>query len=144
MNEENQVAKMKYTDDRNIGNSIITFGTILNASYLIDDNPISISGILDLFALIEALVFNEKLIFIPILEEEISQHQHTHFFNYLLKNNILKAHILSDSEEKKISSYFTNEFKKLGESDLLGKLLKKISKTMKNPDVFRKIAYKTY
>jgi len=53
MGISNKLTQISGIQDSSIGSSIITFGTILNASYLIDGNPLTVSGILDLFAVLK-------------------------------------------------------------------------------------------
>ncbi len=142
MGISNKPYQISGIQDSSVGSSIITFGTILNASYLIDGTPLTVSGILDLFAVIEDLIFNEKLFFIPINEKEVDHHKSTGLFNCLREENIITQHILSDDDENKIASILFSEFEKYRGDEKIDRILIKISETLKPPKVLRENAYK--
>ena len=141
MNKSNKLPIISDIKDSNVGSSIITFGTILNASYLIDGNPLTVSSILDLFALIEDIVFNENLYFIPINEKEVSHHANTELFNCLLGDNIITQYNLSDNNENKIAATLYSESEKYRGNETFDRIFNKISKTLKTPKLYRENAF---
>lgn len=128
--------------EKPIGQEFIAMNTLINASFLVDGEQLTLGGFLDLCALTEAVVLNEKLHFIPMLREETMQYDHLALFKQLLDEGILTEVLLNEEKEEKFASIISEEFSKYNGDSSIESLLRKIGAIMPMAKQYRESAYK--
>jgi hypothetical protein len=135
IDKKSSIKQIPVSSKREIGTSLITFGTLINSCFLVESNQLSIDTILDLFALTEALVFNNKVYFIPISPQEAQLYHQFDFYKRLLNSGIFIESSFIEEDKKSLESLIKSEFlnykdgKTLIEKTLyqIGKIMPKIT-----------------
>jgi len=126
-----------------VGSTVTTFGSILNAAYLLEDSPLTVSGLLDLFSVFENIIFNEKIFTIPINNNEFIHHENMNFISSLVENKILYKHVFTDREEETISKEIVSEIELIN-TQFPDDILAKILNVMKAPIEHKGTAYNEF
>ncbi|MGD2092804.1 MAG: hypothetical protein PVH61_41960 [Candidatus Aminicenantes bacterium] len=110
IDKKSSIKQGPVSSKREIGTSLITFGTLVNSCFLVESSQLSLDTILDLFALTEALVFNNKVYFIPISPQEAQLYHQFDFYKRLLNSGILIESSFIEEDENSLESLIKSEF----------------------------------